>query len=238
MPLPAWMLSTWPLNLRCGIGVDLDRHRLAGTHRAQLRLLEIGGDPDLARHEHHQRLADGGVGAFGRGQSRDPAGDWRGDGRARQIGLRLLQGGARLFHLRLGLRPLRLQYGKLHAGRTFVALSGGEAGLDLKEIRGVLLRLLDRDRAGLDQPLVAVVFLLCESERRLRLRGLLLGLLDACLLRRDLRFDAGDARLRLARSAPWPDRPEPGSRGRRAATAPRPPRPAGCPSPGHRRWRR
>ena len=61
-----------------------------------------------------------------------------------------------------------------------------------------MLRLLDGDRAGLDQPLVPVVFLLCESERRLRLRGLLLGLLDACLLRRDLRFDAGDARLRLA----------------------------------------
>jgi hypothetical protein len=49
-----------------------------------------------------------------------------------------------------------------------------------------LLRLLDRDRAGLDQPLVTVVFLLRESERRLRLRSLLLGLLDARLLRRDL----------------------------------------------------
>ena len=34
------------------ISVDLERHRLAGAHVVELRLLEIRRDPDLVRHEH------------------------------------------------------------------------------------------------------------------------------------------------------------------------------------------
>ena len=54
-----------------------------------------------------------------------------------------------------------------------------------------MLRLLDRARAVLDQRRVALFLLLGEGERGLRLRGLLLGLVDAGLLRGDLGVDVG-----------------------------------------------
>ena len=41
-----------------GIGVDLDLDRLADAHLVELRLLEVGGDPDLDRHQRHQVLPD------------------------------------------------------------------------------------------------------------------------------------------------------------------------------------
>ena len=48
-----------------------------------------------------------------------------------------------------------------------------------------------------DQPLIALVLLLGEGERGLRLRHLLVGLVDARLLRGDLGFDVGDIGGRL-----------------------------------------
>ncbi len=60
-----------------------------------------------------------------------------------------------------------------------------------------MLRLLDGDRAALQEPLVALVFLLRKGERGLRLHHLLVGLIDPCLLCADLRVDIGDISLRL-----------------------------------------
>jgi len=60
-----------------------------------------------------------------------------------------------------------------------------------------LLRLLDSDGAGLDQPLITLVLLLREGERRLRLSGLLLGLFDTGMLRYDLCIDVDDVGLGL-----------------------------------------
>src|SRR5438067_6802584 len=45
-------------------GIDRDVDWLAGAHQLELRFLEIGSHPDLARHEHRERLADGGIGAL------------------------------------------------------------------------------------------------------------------------------------------------------------------------------
>jgi hypothetical protein len=41
-----------------GIGVYADFDRLADAHLGKLRFLEIGGDPDVERHQRRQRLSD------------------------------------------------------------------------------------------------------------------------------------------------------------------------------------
>ena len=68
VPEPGWTLATWPRISRSGIGVDRERHRLAGPHAVELRLLEVGRHPDFVGHEHRQavpacgELAGGGAG--------------------------------------------------------------------------------------------------------------------------------------------------------------------------------
>ena len=41
-----------------------------GLHVGELRLAKIGGDPDVERHDQHQRLPGRRVGAFGGGELR------------------------------------------------------------------------------------------------------------------------------------------------------------------------
>ena len=179
------------------IGLDADIDRIARPHGKKLRLLEIRRDPDLARHEHHQRLADGRVIAFGRGEPRDAAGDRRGNQCARQIGVGLLQRGARLLQLRLRHFTLRREDRKLLFGGARVGLRGRVVGLRLQAIGSVLLRLFDGAGAFLDQRRVAMLLLLREGERRLRLRRLFFGLIDAGLLGGDLCVDIGHVGLGL-----------------------------------------
>ena len=111
--------------------------------REELRLLEIRRHPDVARHEHHQCLADRRVIALGRGQPRDAAGDWCGDQGAREIGVGLLKRGARLLQLRLRHFTLRREDRELLFGGARVGLRGRVVGLRLQEIGSVLLRLFD-----------------------------------------------------------------------------------------------
>ena len=67
----------------------------------------------------------------------------------------------------------------------------------MQEVRGILLRLFDGGGVLLREPLIAIGFLLCEGQRGVRLRHLLLGLVDLRLLRGDLRDEIVDVRLRL-----------------------------------------
>ena len=108
--------------------------------------------------------------------------------------------------------PLGLQHGKLLFRGDGVGLCGREAGLGLQEIGVVLLRLLDGDRAALDETSVALVLLLREGEYGLRLDYLLVGFIDAGLLGRDLRVDIGDVGLRLVDLRFGLIEPAPGSR--------------------------
>ena len=90
-----------------------------------------------------------------------------------------------------------MQHRKLLFGRDRVGLRRRVIGLRLEEIGCVLLRLLDGAGAGFDERRVALLLLLREGEGRLRLRRLLLGLIDARLLGGDLRVDIGHVGLGL-----------------------------------------
>src|ERR1700761_4767329 len=77
------MPATWPLKVR----PDRRRPRSvpvrAYADGAELGLLEIHRDRDVARHEHYQRLPDRGVIALRGGQLRHITVDRRGDDHAR-----------------------------------------------------------------------------------------------------------------------------------------------------------
>src|SRR6516164_3798098 len=98
------------------IGVDGDVDRLAWAHQIELGFLEIRGYPDLARHKHHQRLADCRVAAFGGGELGHTARHRRDDYRARKVGYRLFEGSACLRQLTIGEVALGLQNGDLFVG--------------------------------------------------------------------------------------------------------------------------
>ena len=76
-------------------------------------------------------------------------------------------------------------------GGDRVSLRRRVIGLRLQQIGHVLLGLLDAAGAFLDERRVALLLLLREGERRLRLRRLFLGLIDAGLLGSDLCVDVG-----------------------------------------------
>ncbi len=99
--------------------------------------------------------------------------------------------------MRLGGFQLRLEHGNLFLGGDGVGLRSGVGRLGLHEVRGVLLRLFDGDGIRLDEPLIALVFLLREDQRGLRLRGLFFGLIDLGLLGGDLRDEIVGAGLFL-----------------------------------------
>jgi hypothetical protein len=82
-------------------------------------------------------------------------------------------------------------------GRRCIGLRGRQAGLVLLLVRHVLLGLLNRSASLACQLLIALGLLARESQRCLRLRHLLIGLVDLCLLRCDLSGQIVDARLRL-----------------------------------------
>ena len=67
---------------------------------------------------------------------------------------------------------------KLRFGRDRIGLRGRVIGLRLQKIGRVLLRLFDGAGAGFDERRVALLLLLREGERRLRLRCLFVGLID------------------------------------------------------------
>ena len=71
-------------------------------------------------------------------------------------------------------------------GRRCIGLRGRQAGLVLLLVRHVLLGLLNRSASLACQLLIALGLLARESQRCLRLRHLLIGLVDLCLLRCDL----------------------------------------------------
>lgn len=84
--------------------------------------------------------------------------------------------------MRLGLLLLLLQHRELFLVGDRIGLSCSKGCLGSEEIGPVLLCLLDRDRAAINEALISLVLLFGEGEGRLRLGGLLFGLVDACLL--------------------------------------------------------
>ena len=82
-------------------------------------------------------------------------------------------GRLRLFKLPLRQLSLRVQHGDPLLCGNSIGLRGIEGGLPLPEIGGGLLRPLLGAGSFLEQILSARVFLLCESQRRLRLSPLL-----------------------------------------------------------------
>ena len=92
---------------------------------------------------------------------------------------------------------LRLEHRLLFLGRDRVGLRGRISRLALLQVRGILLRRLHGPAALFGEQLIAIGLLLREGQRRLRLRRLLVGLIDLGLLRDDLRFKIVDARRHL-----------------------------------------
>jgi len=168
-------------------GVDIDRHRLAGTHMRQLRLHVIRGDVDgVQRHDRHQlrtwlnKLADLQRAHAYRSVER------RGDRRVVQVELGLMlvrlllrQGRARLLELPLKNGDLLLGAGD----PRFVAV---ELRLFLDDIGLSLLGALHRAVAGAFQIRVALEVLLRIDERCLIRCHLLTSLFDREALQRDL----------------------------------------------------
>ena len=177
------------------ISVDRDVHGLPHAHKVELRLLEIGGHPHLARHEHHQGLPRLRIGPLGAGDLRGNTIDGCFDDGAREIGL--CQGRLRLRRVHLALRHflLRSQHRNLLLGGGLSGDSGVECSLFLRLIRLRLLCCLHGADAALHQVLRAQILLLGECERRARLRHFPLRLFDPRLLRIDLGGEIGDRRL-------------------------------------------
>src|SRR4029079_13986723 len=134
------------LELAAAERVHFDRGLLAGTHRLQLRLLEVGGDPDLLeiddRPQRLSRLDD--LPRLDR-LAADDAGAGGLDGGVFEVQLRLLQRG-------LGLRDPRLRRGGSRLRDLQLlrrGLRGGQAGARLRGGAARLLRALlgDGDRS-------------------------------------------------------------------------------------------
>ena len=92
---------------------------------------------------------------------------------------------------------MRLEHGKLLLNGDGVGLRRGERRLLLGQVRGGLLGALLGPGAGPHQVRVALVFLLREIKRTLRLRHLLAGLVDTRGLRVQLRIEICDIGLYL-----------------------------------------
>ena len=151
-PEPSWMLSTWPVSFRPGIGIDADVHLLAGAHAVELGFLEVGGDPDVRRDDRQDGLTGLHVVALLDVALGDPAILRRGDAGPGQVQRRLVELGAGQRHLRLELAHLGLgladilrhQLGLAHCRLRLVHLGVGGAqrgvgGVDLL-LGGGLLR--------------------------------------------------------------------------------------------------
>ena len=186
-----------PVQYQHRIGIDVDVDRLAGPDPGKLGLLEIRGDPDVARHQHHQSLADLGIIALGGSQIGNRPRDRGLDLGASKVRLGLLQACLRLFELAGTDLTLCLQNLNLPLGDDQICLIRIVGGLVLLKLGRGLLRALLSPGTALEEPLRASVFLARKAERRLRLQYLLLGLDYSRLLGIHLRVEVGDAGLRL-----------------------------------------
>ena len=190
-PAPRWIESTWARSGEPAAGVDPDVGALADPHQGELGLLEVGGDPEVVRHDRHQLLARRDVAAGRDVEVGDMAVDRRDDARVAQRDVALLG-------LRLAGRMLRLERADLR--RRDPDLGGGVLGLlERREVlRGGVARrlqrlveLLRRDRLWRRRAQVAVAgevvgglrawaaaaaasaFACCSGARRDHLRALL-----------------------------------------------------------------
>ena len=98
------------------------RGRLARTHRVELRLLEVGGDPDVVRDKHGEGGSWRGVLADRRREIDDAAGLGRLHGRIREVELGLVA-------LGVGLRQVGFVAAALRLERVDLALSRGQRRL-------------------------------------------------------------------------------------------------------------
>ena len=184
------------MNHTVGIGVDHEVDFLSRTHVAQLRLLEVRGDPNAVGHERHGCDAGLGVLADSGGELRHLARLQRRHARVGDVELRLLDLRQRLAKARLRARPLRLQ----DVGLRLLALQRrfrlGEIGLALIEVRRRLLRPLRRSRPFVRENARAPLLGRREGQRRNGLRDLRDRLVDLRALRGDLGVIDADLRAR------------------------------------------
>ncbi len=150
------------LELEIGIGVNGDRHRLAGTHLGELAFLIIRRHPNLRRDQRENLLPGRHVGADLDIALGDPAILRGRDDRIGQIEQSLIEPGFRLIDLAVELRDLRNGLGD--------ALRHGRCLLDLRLRAGDLrLRLPQAGRGCID-------LLLGRRTRRQRLLPIIIGL--------------------------------------------------------------
>ena len=97
--------------------VDLDVDGLSDLHVGELQLLEIGGDPDIERHDDHDRLPGRGQRADGGGQFGDAAVDGGAQFGSLQIGIGAILLRLGLIELRRGADLLRVEHVDLPFGR-------------------------------------------------------------------------------------------------------------------------
>jgi hypothetical protein len=107
---------------------------------------------------------------------------------SRQIGFSLPLRCVRLVKLPDGALPLRSQHFDLLLRREGIVLGCPQGCLFLLQFGRRLLRLLHCRGTSFHELLYAVVLLLREGQHRLRLRDLLIGLIDLGLLGFDLRI--------------------------------------------------
>src|SRR5262245_1748520 len=152
-----------------GIGVDPERGGLARPHLGELRLLEVGVDPDLVRHEHRQ--AGAGLGELtDRGREiGDASGLGCRYGRVGQVQLRLVALSLSLCETGERAAALGVERVNLPLSDRKRGLRGLESRLLLVQLGVKLLRILHRTRTPLRPRPVARSLLLCEHEVRLRL---------------------------------------------------------------------
>ena len=141
-----------------GICVDIDVDRIADPHLADLGFLVIGGDPDLIRHQRHQRLADLDIVAERDGLVRDAAGHRGADHGVGEVEARLLHLRRRRAHAGFGRLDLCLVKRQLGLARRDLLLRSSEIGRVAARRRRVVVELLARYRqpAHLAQHLVAL----------------------------------------------------------------------------------
>ena len=178
------------------IGIDRDRHRLAGTDALELGFLEIGVDEDVVERHHIAEPLPGLDEVAGVDQA---VGEGAVDRRAHRGEVEIA----------LGLGERGLQFGKLRAG--FVLLRLGHLDIVARRVIGRLRRLHRRDAlvaAGFRhfegrargkslgaQRLLAIEVEAGALQRGFRGGELRLGLLDRAFQRRDLAADAVDGGL-------------------------------------------
>ena len=178
-----------------GIGVDLDRRRLARPHVVDLGLLEVRGDPDVVRHEHGERGPGRHIFADRGGEVDHVAGLVGDDRRIGKVQLRLVALGFGLLDVGLVSRALRLERLDLPLSqleRRCRVLDRRLLGLEILDVNRSLL---SRRPALIDERLVAAPGDSRKFQVRLRLVHLRLVGVDLRLLHVHLRVSVADGGL-------------------------------------------